>query len=134
MFALAPGRLSTITGCFHCSVSFWPTARDRMSDVPPAGNGTMMRIALAGYVCVHAVGARLPATTNRTMVQNGCTAALKFIEPLLATLVSLRMINQRWAVLVSCRHGRRATQARTDRSLVEHRHGVRGPAHGGRRD
>src|SRR2546426_6268932 len=46
---LAPGRLSMTMGCDQASVSFWPTARARMSVVPPAENGTTIRTGLPGY-------------------------------------------------------------------------------------
>src|SRR6266849_7939266 len=45
----APGRLSAITGGPSAAASFAPTARDKMSVVPPAANGTMIRIGLVGY-------------------------------------------------------------------------------------
>src|SRR5947207_4472945 len=45
----APGRLSVITGWPSAAASFAPTARDRVSEVPPAANVTMMRIGLVGY-------------------------------------------------------------------------------------
>src|SRR3989454_2134795 len=46
---LAPGRLSMTMGCDQAAVSFWPTARARMSVVPPAEKGTTIRTALPGY-------------------------------------------------------------------------------------
>src|SRR5207247_4228737 len=46
---LAPGRLSMTMGCDQAAVSFWPTARARMSVVPPAENGTTIRTGLPGY-------------------------------------------------------------------------------------
>src|SRR2546422_9256252 len=45
----APGRLSAITGWPRAAASFAPTARDKRSVVPPAANGTMIRIGLVGY-------------------------------------------------------------------------------------
>src|SRR6185503_10949286 len=50
----APGRLSITTGCPHFSVSLGPISRARMSEVPPGGNGTTMRIGLAGKLCAGA--------------------------------------------------------------------------------
>src|SRR5712691_3757625 len=46
---LAPGRLSMTIGCDQASVSFWPTARARMSVVPPGEKGTTIRTGLPGY-------------------------------------------------------------------------------------
>src|SRR5229473_3402578 len=46
---LAPGRLSMTMGCDQASVSFWPTARARMSVVPPGEKGTTIRTGLPGY-------------------------------------------------------------------------------------
>src|SRR2546422_736341 len=46
---LAPGRLSMTMGCDQASVSFWPTARARMSVVPPAEKGTTIRTGWPGY-------------------------------------------------------------------------------------
>src|SRR5438445_293574 len=52
---LAPGRLSMTMGCDQASVSFWPTARARMSVVPPGEKGTTIRTGLPGY-CAGAGG------------------------------------------------------------------------------
>src|SRR5262245_1892209 len=46
----APGRVSTITGWPHCSVSFCPMTRARMSVDPPGANGTIILIGLSGYL------------------------------------------------------------------------------------
>src|SRR4051812_15547776 len=51
MLPAAPGRLSTITGWPHFSVSFSATMRGIRSALPPAGNGTTMRTGLAGHSC-----------------------------------------------------------------------------------
>src|SRR5437879_2066763 len=60
---LAPGRLSMTMGCDQASVSFWPTARARMSVVPPGENGTTTRTGLVGHAAWanNAVGSALPA-------------------------------------------------------------------------
>ena len=47
---LAPGLLSTITGCLTFSARRWPTCRATGSVTPPGGNGTMIVIGLAGKV------------------------------------------------------------------------------------
>src|SRR5262249_47619998 len=46
---VAPGRLSTITCCFHDSLRFWPTIRETMSVPPPGGKPTIKRMVLVGY-------------------------------------------------------------------------------------
>src|SRR5258706_13791489 len=50
----APGRLSTITVCLHCSLSFCAIARATTSVPPPGGNGTTMRTGLSGYAAATA--------------------------------------------------------------------------------
>src|SRR3954466_12034460 len=62
MLPAAPGRLSTITGWPHFSVSFSATMRGIRSALPPAGNGTTMPTALAGQSCARAALARNIAT------------------------------------------------------------------------
>src|SRR6476619_2554268 len=49
MLPFAPGRVSERTCCPHVSVSFAPTSRTRMSDVPPGGAPTSIRIGLDGH-------------------------------------------------------------------------------------
>ena len=44
----APVRFSTSTDWPQLSVKRWPTSRAMVSAEPPAPNGTMMRIGLAG--------------------------------------------------------------------------------------
>ena len=51
---LAPGLFSTMIGWPQASVSFGPIWRARMSEVPPAAYGTMMRIGLWGRLRVRA--------------------------------------------------------------------------------
>jgi hypothetical protein len=48
MLPFAPARLSTMTCCFHRSLSFCPTVRVAMSTPPPGANGTIARIGLLG--------------------------------------------------------------------------------------
>ncbi len=51
----APGRLSTITGTFHASESFFPTSRANVSFDPPGGYGTMIVTGFDGNrVCASA--------------------------------------------------------------------------------
>src|SRR5687767_4703391 len=45
---VAPGRLSTTTGCPSCSVSFGPTMRATISGVPPGAAPTTMRSGFVG--------------------------------------------------------------------------------------
>ena len=58
MFPPAPGPVVDDDRLAHASLIFWPAARARMSVVPPAGNGTTMRIGLFGY-CASALGASM---------------------------------------------------------------------------
>src|SRR3954471_12713309 len=51
MLPVAPGLFSTMTACPQLSESFWPTARARMSEVPPGGYGTMILIGFVGHAC-----------------------------------------------------------------------------------
>src|SRR5205085_526748 len=51
MLPAAPGRLSTMTGWPHFSLSFSATMRGIRSALPPAGNGTTMRTGFAGHSC-----------------------------------------------------------------------------------
>src|SRR5436190_4237667 len=51
----APGRFSTITGCFQCSFMRCAMMRAAMSAPAPADSGTMMRMVLVGYSCANAV-------------------------------------------------------------------------------
>src|SRR5690242_6299982 len=46
--------MSTITGCPHFFVSFWPMVRAATSLGPPAANPTSRRMGLAGYCCADA--------------------------------------------------------------------------------
>src|SRR5262249_60715119 len=49
MLPPAPGRFSMTTGCFHAAVNRSPSARARMSTVPPAVYGAVVRVAPSGY-------------------------------------------------------------------------------------
>src|SRR5689334_3611741 len=49
MEPLAPTRFSTITGCPHFCASLSATMRGSASAAPPAGKGTITRIARLGY-------------------------------------------------------------------------------------
>src|SRR4029434_4486205 len=62
---LAPGRLSTITGCLNASLRRWLIARAKMSLLPPAGAPTRMRKVLDGKagcaaVCAAPSARKLP--------------------------------------------------------------------------
>src|SRR5438309_11104546 len=64
IFALAPGRLSTITGCFNVSASDCPTVLATMSTAPPAAYGTMILIGRFGYDCACAVNGAIRTVDN----------------------------------------------------------------------
>src|SRR5262245_13025038 len=53
---VAPGRLSTIIGCFHALLSHCATGRARTSLVEPAGKGTISRIGFLGKLVVLSSG------------------------------------------------------------------------------
>ncbi len=77
MLPPAPGRFSTTTGCFHISLSFWPSARASTSDVPPGANGTMMRIGLLGKApCANAAG-DIAAIATKQMLHNAVTKGVR---------------------------------------------------------
>src|SRR5467141_2280454 len=60
----APDRLSAITGWPRAAASFAPTARDKRSVVPPAANGTMIRIGLVGYCAEAGIAAAANETAS----------------------------------------------------------------------
>jgi len=63
----APGRLSTITGCFQCSLMRCATMRAAMSAPAPVVSGTISRIVLTGYSCACAPAMHsAAAATTRT--------------------------------------------------------------------
>src|SRR5882672_5621266 len=64
---LPPALFSTITCCFHTSVSFSATRRAKMSAAWPGGNGTMKCTGLLGHgACASAGAARAaPAAPAR---------------------------------------------------------------------
>src|SRR4051812_25305134 len=68
MLPAAPGRLSTITGWPHFSVSFSATRRGIRSALPPAGNGTMMRTGFAGHSCAWTAAATNRAAASRSLM------------------------------------------------------------------
>ena len=60
-----------MTGCPRSSVSFTLSARAITSVLPPAGNGTTMRMGRAGYACAHAgTAAHKPAHSAKPQDQN----------------------------------------------------------------
>ena len=69
MMPLAPGRLSTMTGCPQASVSFCAMARTVMSTPEPAVVGSTMRMGrfgnAAAWSAACAGGARHPSTSTR---------------------------------------------------------------------
>src|SRR5258706_13555568 len=75
---LAPVRFSTITGWPQAVVRCGPIARARMSEVPPAAKGTMMRIGLFGY-CWPRAGRAASRLAARAAVR---AAAARFMDVL----------------------------------------------------
>src|SRR5690349_2077309 len=73
MFPPAPGRLSTITGCFQVSISFCPRARATVSTAPPAANGTTIRTGLAGYAWATAPVAVAAEASAMSALENDLT-------------------------------------------------------------
>src|SRR5262245_29812720 len=65
MLPAAPPRFSTSTGWPHFSPSFCAITRPRMSVVPPAAQGTIMRTGLFGKACAAACGAKNGRRTRR---------------------------------------------------------------------
>src|SRR5690349_221610 len=68
MLPAAPGRLSTMTGCPHFSVSFSATRRGIRSALPPAGNGTTMRTGFAGHSCAWTAAVKNTAAASRSLM------------------------------------------------------------------
>src|SRR5688572_28838479 len=62
MLPPAPGRLSTISGCFSRSSILLATRRVNTSNGPPAVEVAMIRTGLSGYVCAPAPTAHAAAT------------------------------------------------------------------------
>src|SRR5687767_13565889 len=75
MLPVAPGLFSTTTGCLYSSESFWPTARARMSEVPPGGYGTMILRGFEGQACPKAA----PATA-KDKAANAAAIRFKFFS------------------------------------------------------
>src|SRR5688572_32215213 len=80
----APPRLSTTTDCFIDSLKRCATRRATTSVVPPAGNGTTMRIGLVGNSGAEAACERLQASaaTGRQTAHNRILLAFMMVLPL----------------------------------------------------
>jgi hypothetical protein len=57
----APGRFSTITGCFQCSLMRCAMMRPAMSAPDPGVSGIITRTVLVGYSCAPALKASAAA-------------------------------------------------------------------------
>src|SRR5438445_434080 len=68
--ACEPPLFSTTTACPNVSCSLGASERARMSEVPPGGYGTMIRMGFAGQGCAQAAPARASAARPRTMGRN----------------------------------------------------------------
>ena len=75
---LAPGRFSTITCCPHCSVSFCPTRRPRMSLGPPGAKGTISFIGLAGNCCACAKPPEANINTEQPRYNDDANVFIKY--------------------------------------------------------
>src|SRR5688572_29652521 len=79
----APPRLSTTTDCFIDSLKRCATRRATTSVVPPAGNGTTMRIGLVGNSGAEAACERLQASaaTGKQAAYNRILLAFMMVLP-----------------------------------------------------
>src|SRR5690349_7236386 len=66
--------MSTITGCPHLLVSFWPMVRAATSLGPPAANPTSRRMGLFGYCCANAT--HVVAMNDATINAQRCVEVL----------------------------------------------------------
>src|SRR5450830_1181966 len=77
MLPLAPGTLSTTTGCPHRAVSFSARARVSLSALPPAATGTTMCTGRFGK----AAGSAAAAAAHRGRVGVACMVAATLGRP-----------------------------------------------------
>src|SRR3979490_2500932 len=94
MIVMAPGRVSTMTGCPQLSVIFCPITRASTSVDPPGANGTMILIGLSGYLSAGDCAAALVAArTAAAMPQtNARTVGPRRATRRLSTLLSLGLV------------------------------------------
>src|SRR6266536_3036098 len=80
MFALAPGRLSTITGCFSASESGCPMVLATISTAPPAAYGTTILIGRLGYGSPCAVNGASNAVPSKKTTRGSVTGTTHFTD------------------------------------------------------
>src|SRR3954463_10014372 len=83
MKPLAPGLLSTITGCLVASPRYLATKRAARSVVVPAPNGTTILIGLLGKACACAKAVDAAANASVLPTSSRCSAFKSFIGSLL---------------------------------------------------
>src|SRR5256886_2200705 len=98
---LAPGRLSMTMGCDQAAVSFWPTARARMSVVPPAEKGTTIRTGLPGY-CAAAENAASAADSTSKRQRRFIGRSQDRTLPAIIVLCKLRCMLRAVVFLAAC--------------------------------
>src|SRR5437763_14507598 len=99
---LAPGRLSMTMGCDQAAVSFWPTARARMSVVPPAENGTTIRTGLPGYCAAAENEASAADSTSKQQRRFITGGPQERTLPAIIPLCKLRRMLRALAFLAAC--------------------------------
>src|SRR5438445_107803 len=99
---LAPGRLSMTMGCDQASVSFWPTARARMSVVPPAEKGTTIRTGLPGYCAAAENAASAADSTSKRLRRFIMGSPQERTLPAMIVLCKLRRMLRALAFLAAC--------------------------------
>src|SRR5216117_1766723 len=99
---LAPGRLSMTMGCDQAAVSFWPTARARMSVVPPAENGTTIRTGLPGYCAAAENEASAADSTSKRQTRFIRGSPQDRTLPAMIVLCKLRRMLRALAFLAAC--------------------------------
>src|SRR5258706_16130681 len=80
MFALAPGRLSTITGCFSASESGCPMVLATISTAPPAAYGTTILIGRLGYGSPCAGNGASNAVPSKNTTRGSLTGTTHFTD------------------------------------------------------
>src|SRR5439155_15833103 len=99
---LAPGRLSMTMGCDQAAVSFWPTARARMSVVPPAEKGTTIRTGLPGYCAAAENAASAADRTGKRLRRFIMGSPQERTLPAMIVLCKLRRMLRALAFLAAC--------------------------------
>src|SRR3989442_2421087 len=102
MMPFAPGRLSMTMGCDQASVSFWPTARARMSVVPPGENGTTIRTGLPGYCAAAGNEASAADSTSKRQRRFITGSPQDRTLPAIIVLCKLRRMLRTVAFLAAC--------------------------------